>query len=143
MSDDQIIEDALADLVRKSGMKIRKDDPILLNAMVIQTMFREQVEINRLMGDELIRSSGVAVDETIGKYAKLLTENAVAQEKNAAIFLDAFREILAKQAAEKRDMENLADALYDRIKGRITGLLVAQIVIMGLIASGTALILLG
>lgn len=48
MSDDQIIEDALADLVRKSGMKIRKDDPILLNAMVIQTMFREQVEINRL-----------------------------------------------------------------------------------------------
>lgn len=126
MSDEKLIEDALAEMVRKAGVKIQKDDPILLNALVIQTMFREQVELTRQIAEEMIRASASSVDKSAEKFSANLAENVVIQEKNADIFLRAFKEVLTEQAA-KRKPEEVAEALYGKLKTPITVILALQI----------------
>lgn len=130
MSDEELIEDALAAMVRKAGVKIQKDDPILLNALVIQTMFREQVELTRQMAEEMIRASASNVNTSSEKFSAKLAENVVVQEKNADIFLRAFKEVLAEQAAKKRKPDEVAETLYGKLKTPITIILVLQVFIM-------------
>ena len=140
MSDEELIEDALAAMVRKAGVKIQKDDPILLNALVIQTMFREQVELTRQMAEEMIRASASNVNTSAEKFSAKLAENVVVQERNADIFLRAFKEVLAEQAAKKRKPDEVAEALYRKLKTPITVILALQIfIIVALIMTMTLL----
>lgn len=124
--DQNLVDAAVAAMVQKAGVKIQKDDPILLNALVIQTMLREQVELTRQISGEMVNATAEKLDSITKKYAAELGKNVATQKGNSEIFLEAFREVLKNQSAEKHDMPALANALALSLRGRITLFLVIQ-----------------
>jgi hypothetical protein len=140
MTDNELLDGALAAMVRKSGIKIQKDDPILLNALVIQSLFREQAELARQMGDEMIRAGESNLEASSSNFSAILASNARTHQANSGIFLDSLREILAAQAGQNHDMDALAAALYGKIRKRMTMLFGFQIILMACFAVAVALL---
>jgi len=141
MTDNDLIDEALATMVRKSGVKVQKDDPILLNALVIQTLFREQAELARQMSEEMIRAGEANLEASSSKFTAILAENTKARKANDGIFLDSLREILAKQASQKSDINPLAEMFFAKLKGRFTIFFVLQIILMVILVGAVALVM--
>lgn len=135
MSDNQLIEDALAVMVRKAGVRVQKDDPILLNALVIQMLFQEQADLARRMSDEMIRAGESNFETSITKFSGILAENAKAHQANSGIFLESLREILANQSKQKYDMEPLAARLSESLKNRFIAFGVFQTLLIIVLAA--------
>ena len=127
-----LIEEIRKDVFSSSGVKINKDDPILLNAHVIKALFDHHIQETEQLTDSIVGKNLGKMDETVRKYIAALEKVNQSYIDNTKLFLNSFeRTIVELQKKEEKSWEKISKDVANQTKSKLNPVLLClQIIII-------------
>ena len=120
MIDHSLIEKCVANAATKAGVKIAKDDPILLNALVIKALFEEQIKDTEKMSENLVSPYLAKMDESARIYVATLGRVNQSYINNTTKFLKSFEEVIVTlQEKEVRQWDDITEEISNKVSSKM------------------------